>query len=133
LGHEDFLGAFEMSLAYAYDESEPLEAERSLDMSVLARQTSGDRKQEREVLAIFRRQARQVLFQLEAMPDPRNRRQVAHALTDRAKHVGAWRVADAAAALEDAIAQNRQPGPALADLAESISAALSEIDAVIRR
>ncbi|MGQ4273083.1 Hpt domain-containing protein [Terrihabitans sp. B22-R8] len=122
-----------MSLAYAYEEPEPLSVERPLDRDHLSRKTSGDRALEREVLGIFRRQARQVLFQLEAMTDPRNRAQIAHSLNGSAKGVGAWRVAEAAEALEAAMREQRPAGPAVAELAECISQAVDEIDSVLKR
>jgi HPt (histidine-containing phosphotransfer) domain-containing protein len=121
-----------MSLAYAYEGHEPATpAERPLDLAHLSRQTLGDRDLEREVLAIFRRQARQVLFQLEAMTDPNNRLQIAHALNGSAKGVGAWRVAEAAEALESAARDNRPAGAAVAELAGCISEAVNEIDSFL--
>ncbi|MDX6807049.1 Hpt domain-containing protein [Terrihabitans rhizophilus] len=120
-----------MSLAYAYQSVEPLPVERSLDLDHLSRRTSGDAALEREVLAIFRRQARQVLFQLEAMTDPHTRLKIAQSLNGSAKGVGAWRVAEAAEALEAAMRDERPAGAVVADLAESISDAIGEIDNVL--
>ncbi len=102
--------------------------ERPIDLVHLSRQTLGDRSVEREVLALFRRQARQVLFQLEALTDPRNRLEIAHALNGSAKGVGAWRVATAAAALEKAARNGLPAGEAVANLAECISEVCGEID-----
>jgi HPt (histidine-containing phosphotransfer) domain-containing protein len=105
--------------------------ERPLDLVHLSRQTLGDRHLEREVLSIFRSQARKVLFQLEAMTDPFNRLEIAHALNGSAKGVGAWRVATAAEALENAARDGRMIGPQLATLAECISEVVDEIDELL--
>lgn len=105
--------------------------DRPLDLVHLSRQTAGDRHLEREVLAIFRRQAKQVLFQLEAMQDPRNRLEIAHALNGSAKGVGAWRVATAAQALEAAAREGRPAGEHVAILAECISEVVDEIDELL--
>jgi HPt (histidine-containing phosphotransfer) domain-containing protein len=105
--------------------------ERPLDLVHLSRQTLGDRQLEREVLAIFRRQARQVLFQLEAMHDPLNRLEIAHALNGSAKGVGAWRVATAAENLETAARNGLPAGEQVALLAEAISEVVDEIDELL--
>lgn len=105
--------------------------DRPLDLVHLSRQTLGDRHLEREVLAIFRRQARQALFQLEAMNDPLNRLEIAQALNGSAKGVGAWRVATAAKALESAARNGLPAGEQVAILAESISEIVDEIDELL--
>ena len=102
--------------------------DRPLDLVHLSRQTLGDRHLEREVLAIFRRQARQVLFQLEALTDPSNRLEIAHALNGSANGIGAWRVATAARELENAAREGRPAGEHVALLAECISEVVEEID-----
>ena len=105
--------------------------DRPLDLVHLSRQTSGDRHLEREVLAIFRRQARRVLFQLEAKNDPLNRLDIAHALNGSAKGVGAWRVAEAAQNLENAARSGMPAGEQVALLAECISEVVEEIDELL--
>jgi HPt (histidine-containing phosphotransfer) domain-containing protein len=105
--------------------------DRPLDLVHLSRQTLGDRHLEREVLAIFRQQARRVLFQLEALTDPSNRLEIAHALNGSAKGVGAWRVATAAEALEEAARSGKNVGEQVALLAESISQVVDEIDELL--
>jgi len=107
------------------------EADGPLDFAHLSRQTSGDHKLEREVLQLFRRQASQVLFQLEAMQDPMNRLEIAHALNGSAKGIGAWRVATAAQALEAAARAGRPAGEQVAILAECISEVVDAIDEVL--
>ena len=117
-----------MSLAYAEDYLvEPLKRS-ALDVDHLSRQTLGNPALEREVLAIFRRQARQMLFQLEALTDPKNRLEIAHALNSSAKGIGAWRVAEAAERLERMARDGRPSGAAVAELAESVSEVLGRIE-----
>jgi HPt (histidine-containing phosphotransfer) domain-containing protein len=105
--------------------------DRPLDLVHLSRQTLGDRHLEREVLAIFRQQARKVLFQLEALTDPSNRLEIAHALNGSAKGVGAWRVATAAEALEEVARSGKNAGEQVAILAECISQVVDEIDELL--
>lgn len=104
------------------------EADGPLDFAHLSRQTAGDRNLEREVLTIFRRQASQVLFQLEAMHDPLNRLEIAHTLNGSATGIGAWRVATAAQALEAAARAGRPAGEQVAILAECISEVVDTIN-----
>lgn len=102
--------------------------QRSLDLAHLSKQTLGNRDLEREVLALFRRQARQVLFQLDALTDPQGRFELAHALNGSAKGIGAWRVAAAAQRLELAARDRMPSGEAVAELAESVFDVIGEID-----
>ena len=104
------------------------EADGPLDFSHLSRQTAGDQRREREILSIFRRQASQVLFQLEAMHDPMNRLEIAQSLNGSATGIGAWRVATAAQALEAAARAGRPAGEQVAILAECISEVVDTID-----
>jgi HPt (histidine-containing phosphotransfer) domain-containing protein len=106
---------------------------RALDREHLSRQTAGDPALEREVLEIFRRQARRQLFRLEAMTDPAARHDIAHTMKGSARGIGATRVADAAAAFEQAVARGTGAGPALAELAEAIAATLGEIETMLAR
>lgn len=117
-----------MSLAYAEEVIEEPLQHPSLDIQHLSKQTMGNPELEREVLSIFRRQARQMLFQLEALTDPRGRLEIAHALNGSAKGIGAWRVAEAADRLERMARDGRPSGAAVADLAESVSEVLGKID-----
>lgn len=70
-----------------------------LDMTHLSRQTLGDKHIEKEVLAMFLRQMEVVSGQI-ATADPAGRRELAHALTGAARGIGAFALADCAAALE---------------------------------
>lgn len=100
-----------------------------LDASVLASQTGGDVALEREVLALFRRQARLLLFRMEATTDPAGRRDVAHRMKGAAAAVGARHVEAAAAALEAAAARGAPLEEAVAVLAERVAEAVRAIDA----
>ena len=81
---------------YVWDESG---ADAPLDMPHLSRQTMGDKHIEKEVLAMFLRQMEVVSDQI-ALADPAVRSELAHALTGAARGIGAFALADCAAALE---------------------------------
>ena len=83
---------------------------RAIDLVHLARQSLGDKGLECELLALFERQAGQILARLSAGPAalaPKAKADLAHTLKGSALAVGANRVAEAAAAFEDAAL----PGP----------------------
>jgi HPt (histidine-containing phosphotransfer) domain-containing protein len=73
--------------------------ERPIDLVHLARMTLGDRGLEREVLALFDRQATVLLSRMRPA-SPGSVTSVAHTLKGSARGVGAWRVAAAAEAVE---------------------------------
>jgi HPt (histidine-containing phosphotransfer) domain-containing protein len=82
------------------DATAPLASmERPIDLVHLARMTFGDRSLEREVLALFDRQAGLLMGRMEAAA-PASVPTLAHTLTGSARGIGAWRVARAAEALE---------------------------------
>ena len=75
--------------------------ERPIDLVHLARMTLGDRGLEREVLQLFDRQAGMLVARIrEAAPGAGAA--LAHTLKGSARGIGAWRVASAAEALEQA-------------------------------
>ena len=79
---------------------------RAIDMVHLARQSLGDRRLECELLALFERQAGQILLRLageRSRHDPQASADLAHTLKGSALAVGASRVAAAAAAFEAAV------------------------------
>ncbi|WP_261402571.1 Hpt domain-containing protein [Chenggangzhangella methanolivorans] len=88
----------------------------------------GDRSLEREVLELFRRQARILLFRFDALTNPAERADVAHTLKGSARGVGANRVAFAADELERAAMAGEPTGKALAELAESVAEVTSAIE-----
>ncbi len=100
----------------------------AIDVGHLNRQTMGDRALEREVLELFRRQARILLFRFEALTSPVERAEVAHTLKGSARGVGANRVAFAAEELERAAKSGEPTGKALAELAESVAKVTSAIE-----
>jgi HPt (histidine-containing phosphotransfer) domain-containing protein len=75
--------------------------ERPIDLVHLARMTLGDRGLEREVLALFDRQATILVARMREA-EPGAVASVAHTLKGSARGVGAWRVAGAAEAVEHA-------------------------------
>ncbi len=121
-----------MSSAAAVLESpRPAAPARPIDLVHLARRSSGDRALEREILAIFRRQTRLFMFRLEATTDPAGRAEVAVALSGSARGIGAWRVAAAAEALEEAARRRAGLGHAMEEVAEAVAEAGSEIDLLL--
>lgn len=100
----------------------------AIDVGHLNRQTMGDRSLEREVLELFRRQARILLFRFDALTNPSERANVAHTLKGSARGVGASRVAFAAEELERAATAGEPTGRALAELAESVAEVTSAIE-----
>lgn len=100
----------------------------AIDVAHLNRQTMGDRALEREVLELFRRQSRILMFRFEALTNPSERADVAHTLKGSARGVGASRVAFAAEELERAAKSGEHTGKAIAELAESIAEVTSAIE-----
>jgi HPt (histidine-containing phosphotransfer) domain-containing protein len=99
-----------------------------IDLAHLARMTLGDRSLEAEILALFERQTgillarmRQVQFQAAGA--------FAHTLKGSARGIGAWRVAEAAEAVERA-ASGRRPAD-LVDPLERLARAIDEARAAI--
>ena len=74
---------------------------RPLDLVHLARMTLGDRDLEREVLQLFVRQSAQLIARM-AGADVVSVGALAHTLKGSARGLGAWRVAEAAEAVEQA-------------------------------
>jgi len=101
----------------------------ALDRRQLAQQTLGDRKLEHELLRLFRRQARTMLFRLDTTTHPAGRSEIAHTLKGAAKAIGADRVAAAAEQVETQAREGRPVG--VAPLVEEIAAAMVEIDAML--
>jgi HPt (histidine-containing phosphotransfer) domain-containing protein len=73
---------------------------RPIDLQHLSRQTMGDRDIEREVLALFVQQALTAREEIGGAP-VRERLRLAHALKGSARGVGAFRIADCLAELEE--------------------------------
>ena len=76
-----------------------------IDLEHLKRMTLGDESLEREVLAMFSAQTARLIGTLAALPAEAG--ELAHTLKGSARAIGAFAVADAADALESALAQRR--------------------------
>jgi len=101
-----------------------------IDADHLRRMTLGDRSLEREVLEIF---ARQTVLTLQRMAglEPALAAAAAHTLKGSARGIGAWRVARAAEAVEQAVAAGGTAAmnAALTQLAAASLEARAAIDA----
>ena len=73
----------------------------AIDLDHLSRMTLGERSLEREVLALFARQSEMLLQRMDAA-NPADAAAAAHTLKGSALGIGAWRVAHAAEAVEQA-------------------------------
>lgn len=104
--------------------------ERPLDLVHLARQTLGDRALEREVLGLFRVQARAIFEQLQQVSQPEIRSGLAHTLKGSARAIGAWRVAEAAEFCENLGADAPDWQSGLVQLQTCIHVALAAIDEI---
>ena len=105
-------------------------AEQVIDLDQLARMSLGERSLEREVLTLFNLQAG-ILVQRMVGEDPKYVAGLAHTLSGSARGVGAWKVAEAAAAVERLASA---PEPIMPSSAMSrLSAAVSEAQAAIAK
>jgi len=77
------------------------QSNRPIDLVHLARMTMGDRSLEREVLQLFDRQAALLVARMRQVA-PAGISAVAHTLKGSARGIGAWQVAHAAEAVEQA-------------------------------
>jgi HPt (histidine-containing phosphotransfer) domain-containing protein len=103
-------------------------SEPALDLAHLSRMTLGDSGLEREVLDLFDRQADALLARM-ASEEPRKVAELAHALAGSASGIGAWRVAEAAAAVERAASE---PGAVvLTGVMDHLVTAVAEVQAAI--
>ena len=101
----------------------------ALDLAHLSRMTLGESSLEREVLDLFERQADMLLARM-AGEEPRMVAALAHTLAGSASGIGAWKVAEAAAAVERAATE---PGAvALAGVMDQLVAAVAEVHTAIR-
>ena len=102
-----------------------------IDLEHLGQSTLGDASLAREVLGLFADQAARVQRQLAAVPADAGT--LAHTLKGSARAIGAFAVADAAAALELAIREGQAPAQALADLEAAVTAARAAVAAILRQ
>ncbi len=101
---------------------QPCEGMRPVDLVHLSRFTLGDTKLEHEVLELFRVQAGIYMERLKRAADPAGWREAAHTIKGSARGIGAWSVAEAAAAAE------ALEGPA----GEPATHALATLDGAVR-
>jgi HPt (histidine-containing phosphotransfer) domain-containing protein len=100
----------------------------AVDLAHLSRMTLGERALEREVLDLFDRQADMLLARM-ASEEPRMVAALAHTLAGSASGIGAWKVAETAAAVERAAVE---PGAiALTGVIDQLVAAVAEVHAAI--
>lgn len=100
---------------------------RPIDLAHLARQTLDDRAVEAEVLGMFMRQASTVREEV-GKADADGRRRLAHGLKGAALGIGAFAVAEAAAAVE----KEPDSGPLLKTLSAAIDEARQFIASITR-
>ena len=102
-----------------------------IDLDHLRRTTLGDSGLEREVLAMFSKQAARLVGLLAALPPETGA--FAHTLKGSAQAIGAHRVADRAGELEAAIREGGDPAQALAELDAAVAEARATIEAMLSR
>jgi HPt (histidine-containing phosphotransfer) domain-containing protein len=102
-----------------------------IDSGHLDRMTLGDAGLTREVLTMFSAQAAGLIGRLQSMPP--DAPALAHTLKGSARAIGAFRVADAAEALETAIRNGDDPARALAALKDAVTEARTAIEAILPR
>ena len=102
-----------------------------IDFDHLKRTTLGDASLEQEVLAMFAAQSTKLIGALAALPADAGA--LAHTLKGSARAIGAFGVGEAAARLEQALANGSDPSDLLAELGEAIALARTAIEALLRR
>jgi HPt (histidine-containing phosphotransfer) domain-containing protein len=102
-----------------------------IDLDHLRRMTLGDSVLEREVLAMFSKQAERLVGLLAALPPETSA--FAHTLKGSARAIGAHRVADRSGELEATIRGGGDPAHALAALDAAVVEARAAIEAMLSR
>jgi chemotaxis protein histidine kinase CheA len=111
----------------------PAEADDgAIDLVQLDRSTLGDRALQLELLALFDRQAKGLLAEIESMPDMTARQAAAHTLKGAALGVGALAVADAAQFFEETAGEGSLDS-ARTRLQREIAAARRDIADILER
>jgi len=111
--------------------SPPVTTDCPVDFDHLKRMTSGEAGLEREVLELFLKQTSRLVEALDALPAAAAT--LAHTLKGSARAIGAFGVADRAAALEVAARGGRDPAEELAALHAAVEEAQAAIEAWLRR
>jgi HPt (histidine-containing phosphotransfer) domain-containing protein len=101
-----------------------------LDRDHLRRMALGNLALEHEVLGLFSEQASRILDALAARPADENA--LVHTLKGSARAIGAFDVADHAAALEAVLRTGEEPAEALGRLREAVAEARVAIEAILK-
>jgi len=101
--------------------------EQPIDLTHLFRMTLGDHSLEREVLALFERQADMLIGRMPGL-EPAGVAALAHTLKGSARGIGAWQVARAADAIERSVAAGAADLPQAID---GLAAAARDVRVVI--
>jgi HPt (histidine-containing phosphotransfer) domain-containing protein len=109
----------------------PLAEKVPLDRDHLRRTTLGDAALEREVLAMFLKQAARLVDALAALPS--EARTLTHTLKGSARAVGAHLVAEHAERLDVAIRDGGDAAQALSGLTAAVADARTAIEAILAR
>jgi HPt (histidine-containing phosphotransfer) domain-containing protein len=114
-------------------QSQQARRDEPLDREHLRRMALGDLALEREVLEMFVAQASR-LVDAGALADASAKEAsvMAHTLKGSAQSIGAFGVADHAAALEAALQRGEEPTQALAGLRDAVAQARTAIEAILR-
>jgi len=119
-----------MSAAAVHFKSMPSPGREAIDRCHLARMTLSDQSLEREVLQLFDRQSELLLARMSDAPAAAIL-MLAHTLKGSAQGIGAWQVAQAAEAVEEAARHDRECVSAALDrLAVAIGEARTAIAAM---
>jgi HPt (histidine-containing phosphotransfer) domain-containing protein len=102
-----------------------------IDIDHLRRMTLGDAGLEREVLAMFAAQSVGLIASLAARSADATA--LAHLLKGSARAIGAFRVAEAAEALETCLRCGDDPSHAFAEVDDAVADARAAIDELLRR
>jgi HPt (histidine-containing phosphotransfer) domain-containing protein len=109
----------------------PAADDSPIDLEHLRRSTLGDSGLEREVLAMFSKQARNLAGRLAALPPEADA--LAHTLKGAARAIGAHRVADCSSEFEAAIRDGGNVTQSLAALEAVVAEACEAIEAMLSR
>jgi HPt (histidine-containing phosphotransfer) domain-containing protein len=101
-----------------------------VDLDHLKRMTCGELGLEREVLQLFLEQATRLTAALDGLQAETGA--LSHTLKGSARAIGAFRVADSAAALEEAARLGRDPSAELAAVRAAVAEARAAIQALLR-
>ena len=115
----------------AHQEPHQVPLPSAIDTAHLSRMTLGDHALEIQVLELFDRQADLLTARMREVA-PAGVATLAHTLTGSARGIGAWRVADAAEALERAVGETTNLVPALTRLAAAVEDARLAIGGLLK-